>query len=128
MAIAPELSERIRGWLVAYLARPGLQHELRDVAAFGALPLYTDVSGCLGLRPDGTVVAVYWDRPESSFREAAPAFRTAALVAGRLEYPELGALLPARPDGAPDCGNCAGAGVLDDGAFCGVCHGLGFSG
>lgn len=127
MQASAELRERIRGWLAEYLARPGLERELRDVAAFGALPLFQDASGCLALRPDGTVVAVVWAQPEASFREASPAFRVAARVAGRATYPELQELLPLRASDAEDCANCDGEGLLSDGGFCGVCHGLGFA-
>jgi hypothetical protein len=116
----------VREWLVAFLAQPGLQHELKDVAAFGALPLYWDVGGCMALTVDGRVLAVYWDKPGQSFVEAEPRFRIAALVAGLETHPELRALLPARPEGAPPCHNCDGQGHLDDGGLCGVCGGLGF--
>ena len=126
MPISPELRERIRGWLHAYLMQPNLEAELRSVAAFGALPLYQDVSGCLALRPDGSVVSVQWQNPEASFREVEPAFRIAALVSGRPLYPELSELLPTRAPGTPDCGNCEGRGELAEGGVCGVCHGLGF--
>ena len=117
---------RIQSWLLAYLARPDLQHELRDVAAFGALPLYSDVGGCLALRPDGRVVQIVWEKPERSFGDAAPNWRWVALVNGAKTYPELRELLPARPAGAPSCANCEGRGALDDGVICGVCFGLGF--
>jgi hypothetical protein len=121
------LTERIRAWLVEYLAQPGLQHELRDVAAFGALPLYSDVGGCIAIRPDGRVVQIFWNRPEASFSDAPANWRIAALVAGSAHWPELRQLLPARPEGAPPCANCEGKGALDDGVICGVCFGLGFT-
>lgn len=124
--IDPAFSERIRTWLLEYLAQPGLQHELRDVAAFGALPLYSDVGGCIALRPDGRVVQVFWNKPEASFADAPAKWRIAALVAGAARWPELRELLPARPAGAPDCSNCEGEGLLADGGICGACFGLGF--
>ena len=124
--LSPAWNARIQGWLADYLKLPGLQHELRDVAAFGALPLYTDVSGCLALRPDGRVVQVIWDKPEASFGDVATNWRTVALVAGRTRYPELAELLPSRTEGAPACANCDGVGHLGDASICGACFGLGF--
>jgi len=124
--MSPELREQVRVWLAEYLAQPGLQHELRDVAAFGALPLYQDVGGCLALRPDGRVVEVFWDKPAQSFGDASPSWRLVALVNGAEAYPALRALLPARPEGSPDCANCDGRGRLDDAGICGACFGLGF--
>jgi hypothetical protein len=118
---------RIEAWLLAYLAQPGLQHELRDVAAFGALPLYSDVGGCIALRPDGRVVQVIWEKPEQSFFDAPAPFRTAALVRGSQVFPELRELLPARPEGAADCANCEGRGEIFKGVICGACFGLGFA-
>jgi len=117
---------RIQTWLLEYLAQEGLQHEMRDVAAFGALPLYSDVGGCLALRPDGRVVQIVWEKPELSFGDAATKWRTVALVNGAKTYPELRELLPARPAGAPTCGNCDGRGTIESGIICGVCFGLGF--
>jgi hypothetical protein len=117
---------RIGGWLEAYLAQPHLDHDLRDVAAFGALPLYSDPGGCLALRPDGRVVQVYWRKPEASFHDAEPPWRTVALVAGAERYPELAELFPPRPERAADCSNCK-AGRLEDGSICGLCFGLGFA-
>ena len=96
------------------------------MAAFGALPLYSDVGGCVALRPDGRVVQVYWEKPEQSFGDASRTWRIAALVAGSAQHPELRELLPVRSPGATDCANCAGAGTLDGGGICGVCFGLGF--
>jgi hypothetical protein len=123
---SPELTRLLQTRLLEFLRKPELDRELRDVAAFGALPLYWDVGGCVAIRPDGTVVSVYWAQPEASFREADANWRTVALVAGREQYPELEQLVPARPPSAIDCDNCSHRGRLEDDAFCGVCHGLGW--
>lgn len=117
---------RIQALLMQFLATPGQQHELRDVAAFGALPLYWDVGGCMALRPDGRVVSVVWSAPEQSFRDAPAGFALAALVSGTARHPELAALLPGREPHHRDCPNCASEGLLEGNAFCGVCFGLGF--
>ena len=117
---------RIDGWLLAYLAQPHLDHELRDVAAFGALPLYSDPGGCIALRPDGRVVQIFWRRPDASFQDAPASWRLVGLVAGAEKYPELRELLPQRAPGASDCPNCK-AGRLEDGSICGLCFGLGFA-
>jgi hypothetical protein len=124
--LSAALQTQIGTWLREYLAQPHLDHDLRDVAAFGALPLYSDPGGCIALRPDGRVVQVFWRKPEASFQDAPPSWRTVALVSGAARYPELRELLPKRPEQAPDCPNCV-AGRLEDGSICGVCFGLGFA-
>jgi hypothetical protein len=77
------------------------------------LPLYLGWSSTLGLRPDGSFVR--WDH-EASPTELRPLrdglWRRLAIFQGIKRYPELEALLPARPDEAVPCGACGGSGEL----------------
>ncbi len=81
------------------------------VAKFGALPLVTDMGGCIALRPDGAIVTFAWDEPHAFEVVVDDRLRNVALYQGSLKYPEITALVPSRPADAIDCPHCGGAGT-----------------
>ena len=108
--------------------------DLRGVARrLQALPIFPDISGCLALRPDGSFVFCEWDTWICT-EEIEPVFRLVGLVNGSEKYPELKALLPARPENAVTCKECKGTGrfIIEDqvaeNIFCGQCSGMGWIG
>lgn len=75
------------------------------------LPLYLGWVSTLGIRPDGTLVS--WDHdddPENLKLLVADRWQRLALCQGAQQYPELRALLPARPAHAVTCETCGGTG------------------
>jgi hypothetical protein len=97
-----------------------------------ALPILPDWSGCLALRPDGSMV-YFDDETGKTTEESDQQFKTLALVNGSEKYPELRVLLPTRGENANDCEDCQGTGryifegqVVEQ-AFCGTCWGLGWT-
>lgn len=106
--VAAELGRRIRT-----VAEDWANHAARvgELAArVGVLPLQLDMGGFFALAPDGTVIAVPWDRPDQP-RPSTPRERDIALLAGSKQYPELQALLPKRPPNARACSECGGTGI-----------------
>jgi hypothetical protein len=73
-------------------------------AAVGALPLYIDNGGIIGIRPDGTLVE--WSQ-DGEGRDVRPvedrAWVLIALVAAARRYPEFENVMPVRGTGAIDC-------------------------
>jgi hypothetical protein len=83
------------------------------IRAHRFLPLYRDTTGTFGIRPD--LGLVYWDTESVSDQVASvedPYWARIALCAGAARYPELAALVPARPAEAQACDRCAGTGQL----------------
>jgi hypothetical protein len=106
--------------------------DLRGVArSLEALPICPDMSGCIAIRTDGSLVFYEWDS-ETCSDDIEPSFRLVALVCGSEKYPELTALLPTKPENARPCELCIGTGkVVFEGqvwnnCFCGNCSGLGW--
>jgi ABC-type transport system involved in multi-copper enzyme maturation permease subunit len=95
-----------------------------------ALPVYSDDSGVLLVRPDGQIIEVGWEadacaKPASSYRWLV------GLMSGARCYPELQALLPRRPKHADNCPKCQGSGLLhvldaQRAVLCKNCNGLGW--
>ena len=137
MGIDDQLSAAIeRRWL-QFVA--GTEPELADRRALAlrvrALPLYADLGACIAIRADGELISVVNDqdpaRPGAWTREVDARWRTVALAVGSWSYPELKALLPARPPDAEDCPTCASTGRWPGpetlaGPVCGACLGLGW--
>jgi hypothetical protein len=105
---------------------------LREVACLlKALPIFPDMSGCIALRPDGSMVFLD-DESGKISEDIEPHWRLIALVNGSMKYPELKTLLPSRPENAEICQQCQGTGrfILEnqvfESAFCGICSGLGW--
>jgi hypothetical protein len=117
-----------------WLASPSNDPELAEaVRKSGALPIYADMGGTLFLRPDGEILALDHDSPDTPQIEDDPSWKITAVVVGAEKYPELGPLLPARPSGAANCPECEGRGSfrfrnIDRDLLCGKCHGLGWLG
>ena len=74
------------------------------LAAVGALPLYIDIGGVIGIRPDGTLVE--WSH-DGEGRDVRPVedriWVLIALIAAARRYPEFQDVLPVRGTGAIDC-------------------------
>lgn len=105
-SITQELSAHVRRRLAEYLAEPD-PHNLRSVVEkFGALPLVGDMGGMFALRPDGEVISYGWDEPHDVAVLRDARLRNAVLFRGSMKYPELGALVPARPTDAIPCPHC----------------------
>jgi hypothetical protein len=100
-------------------------------ASTNALPLWSDMSGCIALKPDGSFVHYEWDTHKIT-EEKSPSWQLLALVAGSKEHPELEALLPQKTEDARQCSMCQGTGclVVEDyvakNIVCGDCFGLGW--
>jgi hypothetical protein len=93
----------------------------------GALPLYADLGGVVGIRPDGTLVA--WSH-DGGGRDARPVedriWVLIALVAAARRYPEFQKLLPGRGPGVIDC-DCRRIPASVSGLiYCGRCGGMGW--
>jgi phenylpyruvate tautomerase PptA (4-oxalocrotonate tautomerase family) len=100
--------------------------EFFDVAShYSAVPVYSDAGGTLFLTPSLQVLSVRTD-DAAVHEEHSTQWRTVALVSAAEKFPELHALLPTRPDNAPDCAACGGAGRIRGGARCTQCFGLGW--
>jgi hypothetical protein len=93
----------------------------------GALPLYADMRGVIGIRPDGTLVE--WSH-DGGGRDARPVedriWVLIALVAAARRYPEFQKLLPVRGPGAIDC-DCRRTPTCISGLiYCSRCGGMGW--
>ena len=73
-------------------------------AAVGALPLYIDIGGMIGIRPDGTLVEWSHDGEDRDVRPVEDrVWVLIALIAAARRYPEFQDVLPVRGTGAIDC-------------------------
>ncbi len=127
-----ELAEQINILISEYLASDSTSAEMRKVAAStGALPLWSDMGGCIAITPDGTFVYYDWNTSNIS-EENNPAWRLLTLVSGSKQYPELRVLLPKKTEDAEHCSMCKGTGYLVvkdhvcNNIVCGKCFGLGW--
>ncbi|MGH7437917.1 MAG: hypothetical protein ACRENE_19735 [Polyangiaceae bacterium] len=110
----PDLADRIRQRLAEYLTDSAPDPlDIRSVVAkFGALPLTSDMGGCLAIRPDGKIVSFQWDEPHDAKVEQDARWRNVALYQGSLKCPELAPLVPPRPTDARPCEHCAGVAAI----------------
>ena len=127
-----ELAEQINKRISEYLASESISAEMHKVAAsVAALPLWSDIGGCIAIKPDGSFVQCDWDSGKI-VEEKNPAWQLLALVAGSKIYPELEVLLPKETGEAQQCSMCKGTGclVIEDyvskNIVCGQCFGLGW--
>jgi hypothetical protein len=94
-------------------ARSGpYERAANTVQAMYALPLWSDWSGGVALRPDGELIGFLWDEPDAAKVETDPHLRFLACVAGAEKYSELSTLLPPRAMNDRDCPSCSGSGVI----------------
>jgi hypothetical protein len=134
----PDLRDVIETLVDWWLAtpQPGHSEKLHQVVQqIGALPVPFDWNATHFLRPDGEILVLDDESKEGPQVEHDGRCRLCALVQAASKYPELRPLLPARPEGTPDCKDCGGAGsfrVVAGGkefrAGCGACCGLGWVG
>jgi hypothetical protein len=114
--------------IISYLSvKVGREHSSstwRDVARItGGVPVYQDMGGMLFLAGDGDVFG--YDVEQGGWAPVTDGWRGVALRHAARLYQELAHLVPRRPLAAPDCGACAGAGMLL-GAECARCFGAGW--
>jgi hypothetical protein len=104
-----------------------LPRDAPEVDGAWALPLYSDIGGVIGIRPDGTLVE--WTR-DGGGRDVRPVddriWVLIALVAGARRYPELQPLLPVRRPGAVDCVCRTIPKCVSGLIYCGQCGGMGW--
>jgi hypothetical protein len=132
VAVPPELSAFIAARIANYAAEatePFHHWESPAVAVLAALPLMRHWFETFGLRAEGEVVRWHTDGPDP-YPGVRPVEERvgwlSALVEGGRRWPELRALLPARPADAVAC-RCAGHPALAPGkAICRECCGLGW--
>jgi len=94
---------------------------------YGALPVYSDMGGDILLTPSGDVVFLDDEGVVTALPDAPPDWALVARIAAAEKYPELAAIVPTRPDSAPNCPACGGAGrQLELRLRCGSCLGLGW--
>jgi hypothetical protein len=121
LALTFEMAEIIAARIADYSRKDS------ELAAAGALLLYADVGGIIGIRPDGTLVE--WSH-DGAGRDVRPVedriWALIALVAGAKRYPELRPLLTVRRPGAVDCA-CRTTPQCVSGLFyCDQCGGMGW--
>jgi hypothetical protein len=99
----------------------------RLLAEAGGMRLFGTIGAEVFLRPDGTTVALIEGAvgEPDRWQGHTEADRISALVIALKRFPELGRLLPIRPESASDCPACAAAGRIH-GVVCGACSGLGW--
>jgi len=125
---AVDVSEELDRLIAAY--EPGARHGawLRAWARTErALPVSFDMGGVAGLRRDGSVVSVAWDKPDSTREETSDAAHLAATIGASRNYPALRTLAPSRPPHANACPHCEEFRVPPSGAEgCPMCWYLGW--
>lgn len=114
-------------------APENLRWQIPYVREHRALPLYLGWTETIGICCDGTLTSWSTEEEWTGSRELDdPMWVKVALVTGSKRYPELRRLIPARPDGARTCEECAGTGRLQglpaglDALLCGECGGVGW--
>jgi hypothetical protein len=126
MVIPTSVSRLIELRLAEFLSGPSDVRQ--DIARrYGALPVYSDMGGNIFLTPSGDVVFLGDEGVVTALPGAPPDWALVARIAAAEKYPELAGLVPTRPDSAPNCPACGGAGRQLELRFrCGSCLGLGW--
>ncbi len=91
-----------------------------------ALPIYGDMGGCIGIRPDGKFLSYCWN--DEVTEQTDEAWQLIALIYGKEKYPILNELLPEQDDKAIVCPRCHGTKIdrVGDQIPCRDCFGLGW--
>jgi hypothetical protein len=121
----------IPGLVQRWLEGPDRSGVADAVRSTGALPVYADIGATLFVGPDGEVLNRHHDSDDLPQVEPDARLRLIALVWAVKKHPELNALLPERPVGAADCGECGCTGAHQLDRFellCPKCHGMGWLG
>ena len=107
-----ELEAKIVARINAIVSGSSSQNaDVRKVASeTNALPLHYGLGGGMALRPTGEVFEFSWDNPRDTKEVDDPRLMNIALFQGSKKYPDLEALVPARPSGATVCPYCEGTG------------------
>lgn len=106
-----EVSSLIERYLVGVDSALAWLREIVKVHWF--LPLYVGWTAVLGLRPDGSLVRWNIENGDTVPEPlTSPFWSRMALYQGAKLYPEISALLPARPVGARNCAACDGTGAI----------------
>jgi hypothetical protein len=92
-----------------YESAAGIAKTVREM---NALPLWSDWSGGVAIRPDGELIGFLWDEPDSIKVETDPHLRFLACVVGSERFPALTYLKPQRTVEDRDCASCSGSGVI----------------
>ena len=77
-----------------------------------ALPLFLDWSACMAVRPDGEIIWIDYEEPHRVRLVEDERERNIGLFQGSLRHPDLGFLVPTRPDDAINCPECRGTGRI----------------
>ncbi len=120
MNITPESSEKIKATLKEFVANPepylikfDEPLDLRKIAAeLNVLPMFLDMGGCYGIRPNGEIVSFSWDEPYKLEVENDPRIWNLVLFQGAKKYPELKELVPIRSPDSVECPHCKGTGII----------------
>ena len=104
-----QIEQRIKQLVENPAAEPVYQRHL--AVRHGVLPLWGDLDCTWALNSNGEIIALPDDVPLDAHIEGDTLRRNTALVQGSKLYPELAALIPARPSDAQTCPDCNGSGV-----------------
>jgi hypothetical protein len=117
--IARYASERAdaHDWMVPYVGK------------YRILPLYIGWVETIGIMPDGAIRKFSADGPHSGYEglrvEEQSGLVLGSLVLGARKYPQLQTIVPARPDNALTCEDCAGVAEHFPSMIC-SCGGVGW--
>lgn len=117
--------------IAEYLSGPEGPVSHDQVRRAHALPVYSDMGGCLLITPEAEILALRHEGPDRAQPEVDPRWRRVAFTRAAERFPQLAALRPKRPSDGVDCPRCGAEGVVQAGsAFidCGECFGLGWKG
>ena len=107
--LKPLIERRIKQLVKSPEAAPEYHRQL--AAKYNVLPLFSEWEGSWVLNPEGEVIIFPDDLASGARVEDDTLRRNTALVQGSKLYPELAALIPARPPDAQTCPDCGGSGV-----------------
>jgi hypothetical protein len=104
-----QIEQRIYQLVKNPTAAPIYQRHL--AVRYSVLPLWGDLDCTWALNPNGEIIAFPDGVSLDAYIEDDMLRRNTALVQGSKLYPEVAALIPARPSDAQTCPDCNGSGV-----------------